>query len=1539
MKHKTYFRTLLPLLIILSMMLAAVHTTPVYAQGEEPPAATEPASDSPAAEEPAGDEPAATEPAGGEQPPTEPAAGEAPATEPPLTEPAASEPPAPETTEGELPAADNGEAVAQAVEALAESELVLVDAQGEALPLASQEAAQTLAAADPYFYHASCAGGKCSYLTFADALTNFSTKNATGFIYVEGSKSYTENVAIDGAVAGYGGLTGLKWQQADSKAVIDPGEAAPIINGNITIANFSHAFDLYGLSVNGDVTLNNITGNVGLTNVQVDGGSGIEIANGSGGVSLTNVSSTNSSDDGITIINRGGNVNLNEVAANSNDGYGARIYASGTVKIVNSTFDYNGTNGIANDGGLFVTNSAAISLLGVSASKNLGDGAYFDEVNAGLTMRNSIFNDNIDPTSGQVFGLWAANATNKGNLTFENVQANQNGSGNWTLQTNGNIALKTVEGIGAVSGYGAVLQTLGTGTVTITGADFNDNNGSSTGFGLYVLSNGNVTLDGVAAIDNDQYGAWIDNDALTGKTVTVLGGAFGNNAGGNGLWIDASGMITLNGVSTWNNSGYGMYLSNTTGTAGVSLLNTLGSNSASDNNTGGLYIRSKGALVLNGVDASGNQNYGANLNNCLASGPEGSGTCAGTGAVTITQSSFNNTWLDSGGTAPVNASGLLVYSKGLITLNGVSASDSQNSSGRVGVLGALLSNDFDGATAGVSILNTLGNNRFSQNQNGSGLFIRSNGAVSMTNVDASNNSASGINIENNSGTAGVTLLATGNFWNNLSNNKYGLSIDSRGAVNLNRLNVNQNTDFGAAITNSGGTAGVTITNGQFNETSLLEGLTVTSKGAIKLTNVQANGNHSTGAFLNNTGGTAGVTIAIGPNGSNSFNQNGGTGLEIHSKGAVLLNNLSAGENTGGGVNVDTCNDSGLGCTGKGAVTFANTAGWWGWFDGNGAMGIDVDAGGNISMARINANGNSAGANIALTTHGTGTISLLQGNFNNGGAASTITAATGAITLNNIQANNNAGGGMAITGGSLTLLSTLGDNHFDQNSGLGLVVEALTNITLNNIFVNGNQTGAIVQAANGNLVINTGQFNNNTGDTEAEAALTAGASNGSITVNNIEASNNGTLIGDPGSPGAGSLWMNGAMFANDSGKGITITNSRFSNNYGSGMVLSGDNNAVLDGIDASSNYSQHDEDDGAGSTITVYHSGVYAGVEGTFTLTNKTGSNYFNGNAGNGLQLEFGGKVALSNANASENGGNGFDMQGGADAQLTNLQSNNNAGVGFTLQTTANAVLTNLSGNNNNGGLHVETLGSVGLAKSAFYGNTTYGVKIEGDGEGPASNVTVANTTISNTRSGDGLVVTNEGLITLNTVSSYGNTGSGAILNNSASATAGVIITAPKGYNFFGSNLGSGLSVSSNGAIALTNLRTDRNGLNGLDVTGRSTVTITNLVAIQNSENGAQITTLGAVTIDKMFSVGNGLGLVTGHGLKVITNDSLTGGANVTVRNSTFSGNGEYGVWADVGVTHFLDFYASTWLGNHRDGGSGNVFMFTGTGRVNTLAVP
>jgi len=1130
MNRKMHFRTLLPLLVILSMLLAAVHTTPVYAQSEEPPA-TEPAVTEPTGEEPAGGDPPATEtgkgePTGSETPATEPAAGEQPAPETTVTEPAGSE----------SPAAESGEVVAAAVEALAENELVLVGAQGEALPLASQDAAQVLVTTDPYFYHASCAGGKCTYGTFAAALTDFAAKSASGFIYVEGNATYTEAVTINGATAGYGGLTGLKWRQADGTAVA--GEVAPIINNNITISNFSHAFDLYGLTVNGGVTLNNIAGTINLTEVQVDGGSGIDITGGSGAINMNKVISTDSIDHGIAITNRSGNVSMYRTVAEGNKSYGAYVDATGTVKIGNSTFDYNGVDNAANDGGLFVTNSAAISLVGVSASENRGNGAYFDEVNAGLTVRNSIFDNNADATITQGFGLWAGNASNKGNLTFDGVFANKNDQSNWTLQTNGNILLNSIEGKESVSGYGADLQTLGVGTVTIVDADFSSNTNN---YGLDIVSNGNVILNGVTVANSGLYGANIDNASLPGKTVTVLASNFSYNQGDSGLNVIASGMITLNNVTSRGNNGAGIYLDNTAGTAGVSLLNTLGSNEIRDNHNGGLSISSNGALVLNGVDVIENENYGAWMDNCQWA--DASGACKGTGAVTITRSNFDYTWYN-GSLAPDINFGLSVYSRGLITLNNVSVSDdSQGHEIGVGVSGAKLQNAIAGSTAGVSILSTLGENRFNGTQ-GIGLNIESNGLVSLNDLEASNNSEYGAFIVANNN----VTIKNGAFTSN--KDKAGLWVKGSGTITLNQVKasgngvlVNNNPEdadstwaYGAMLDNSASSTAKTITvsRGWFSN-NYGDGLVVKSKGNVLLDGIQATGNSSyhmvEGSEISHNGvqvNTAGTLTMSSTLGRNDLNGNSFNGLSATATGKITLTNVYARDN----------DKSGFLLTSQSDMALTNLQG-----DGNGG-GLTLTTNGMVNLKqsgfRSNAQYNALIDNTGATATAPKAVTINNSIFNICAFGYGLQVLSdGLITLNSVTASNNAGAGAMLLNTTGTtagvIVQTLqGYNSFDLNGGNGLHILSNGAVNLTNLHTAQNSSSGLLVNTASLITINKIVATHNS---VHGANLTAG---GIVTIDKMLAFENGRNNTPNDGTGYG-------LKVVTSSTNVTVRNSAFSGN--------------------------------------------------------------------------------------------------------------------------------------------------------------------------------------------------------------------------------------------------------------------------------------------------------------------------------------------------------------------------------------------------------
>ena len=140
---------------------------------------------------------------------------------------------------------------------------------------------------------------------------------------------------------------------------------------------------------------------------------------------------------------------------------------------------------------------------------------------------------------------------------------------------------------------------------------------------------------------------------------------------------------------------------NNTASSVSSTVQVLGTNAFTGNTGDGLNIRSDGNITLNNITANANLDDGVEINNAS------SGTNA---AVTITgTNSFSSNAGD----------GLLVTSKGAITLSNITANNN------VADNGVVLDNDETGAAGGVTI---NGTNTFNGNDN-SGLSIASRGAV------------------------------------------------------------------------------------------------------------------------------------------------------------------------------------------------------------------------------------------------------------------------------------------------------------------------------------------------------------------------------------------------------------------------------------------------------------------------------------------------------------------------------------------------------------------------------------------------------------------------------------------------------------------------------------------------------------------------------------------------------------------------------------------------------------------------------------------
>ena len=342
-----FFALALGIALIFAFLLAG----PVFAQDELPPAPAEPAAaeTAPAVEEAA----PAEEPLPAEEPPAVPVEEPLPVEDPPAV--AVEEEAAPPVEE---PAAETA------------PEIVALDEGGEVLPLASEEAFDTVATGDPYFkdgaiYRGWHDGGGCAAIVITGKLYTFTCNKPINrclkcLRYIPDSNrpelheadtySINADLIIDPlANTNYVDLTGL----------IGTG------SGLVTV-NFANNFHMIIRNVPAGFTLQGmtITGN--------DDGSLVEFTSNKGNLTLTDldIRNSNTNGDGLEVNSLTGNVTMSAVKSNQNGDEGAKIrVVTGKVTVTNSSFDDNGAGAFWHGShSLYIQSNGAISLNGVSAS-------------------------------------------------------------------------------------------------------------------------------------------------------------------------------------------------------------------------------------------------------------------------------------------------------------------------------------------------------------------------------------------------------------------------------------------------------------------------------------------------------------------------------------------------------------------------------------------------------------------------------------------------------------------------------------------------------------------------------------------------------------------------------------------------------------------------------------------------------------------------------------------------------------------------------------------------------------------------------------------------------------------------------------------------------------------------------------------------------------------------------------------------------------------------------------------------------------------
>ncbi len=663
---------------------------------------------------------------------------------------------------------------------------------------------------------------------------------------------------------------------------------------------------------------------------QISNGIGVNLLSGStGNVLFENVLIKNNEGSGAWIETTG-NITLKKVQGLDNGYYGVNIgnadlitkIAGGkTITISDSIFS---TNSNMN---LLILASGAVTLSNINAQYSVNKyGAHVDNSLALTPQPVMITNSQFNYNKERGLSIFS-----KGEIKLNGIQIHDNTGTNEALYVSNNVA-------GVLSGI-TFLSTLGSNQV-FNNADAKlaislYTNGALLMNNLQVFYNGGdgliaeqvggaITWNGGGAWNNGQrlmlnYGIGaklVNSSAVLPKTVILRDVDFSRNQTGTlttsfdkgiGLYISSKGTVTVTNITADYNARGGVIIDAMSGAGNVNILRTQlsGYNSFSNNKGTGIRIDSIGKIVLNRIQAIDNKGAGALLNAYgiititgtasqpnLFNGNEGYdnslyGSLAGlqighvNGPVKITNLQANGNL----------GSGVYIYANGPVILDGQRNELNLNSE------------------EGISIEQQYG------------LYIdRSNGSVLILNFVVESNHGGGVYIRNLEGSVGVTLNSTiAGFTSQITNgqgdfsNRYGLYIESSGAILLNRLNISENSNPATSIINTGASISkpVTVTNSSFNQNNGM-GLNIISAGAIVLNKVTASGNTNgaSGASLYNDTIIPGqvynpITII-----NSSFNDNNGAGVDSQTRKALTITSVTASGN--GEYGLFLKNDSGVG---------------------------------------------------------------------------------------------------------------------------------------------------------------------------------------------------------------------------------------------------------------------------------------------------------------------------------------------------------------------------------------------------------------------------------------------------------------------------------------------------------------------------------------------------------------------------------------------------------------------------------------------------
>jgi hypothetical protein len=886
------------------------------------------------------------------------------------------------------------------------TDVVVVNTARHKVSLASQEAAKIVAANDPIWCPTGVVPGgvTCS-------LSGSSLSDLFGWLY-------TNNWAKAGTIWIESGYDNTDLSNPDDNGIPDFG-----LYG-LSLTNTAK----YALTVNGGWSGMGTTLNF-LAPSTIDGAS-LSIYDWKNSVTLNNLvienapTSTNNPDGTGLTVTTTGSIVLNNINAINNQGEGAYLdncyensfsicTGTGTVTLNYSSFEDNKIDG------LDVYTSHAISAKNLTALDNTEDGAYLD---------NCIFNTIGGPCT--ITTAQPVTITNVNNFSY-------NASAGLVVWSRGAITVSNVTAVYNTGSFGAILDNCNLGATACTNAGSyavtlkgNNNFSNNNIAGLDITATGPITANNITAYDNIGYGAYLDNSEDFGaKALTLTGtNSFSDNVN-DGLWINSLGAITLSNITASDNAGRGAYIDNQWDYKNYNLTLS-GYNTFNDNYLIGLEAYSNGNILISNLTANENGGGQTLTGNFDGGGAYLSNYSLTKVPVTVTLTG-NNTFNTNGVYDDINyiytGYGLIVYSDGAITISNLTANENVEG-------GAYLDNWDRELPKTPRNITLTGTNVLSNTSFGDGLEAYSAGAITLSNVTASNNLLYGAYLDNCgydsvnddcNGLVSEPVTLTGK--NTFNTNLQGLWVYSLGAITASNLTANNNVIGGAYLDNQWDFKNYNITlsgYNTFNDNQDSTGLEAYSNGNILMSNLTANGNPGEPAYggSQNTGGvyldnhsltTVPVTVTL--TGNNTFNANGyydsfndvtlGDGLLVYSDGAITASNLTANDNYEDGAYLDNwdreitnaprnitltgvntflnngadgySNSNGLEFYASGAASLTEVMSHWNWGDG-----VIGSVGGNITLTCGNMDDNG-GSGYDLTTPLTvGKTITLKGVYSN-----------------------------------------------------------------------------------------------------------------------------------------------------------------------------------------------------------------------------------------------------------------------------------------------------------------------------------------------------------------------------------------------------------------------------------------------------------------------------------------------------------------------------------------------------------------------------